>query len=81
MADIGDYWREHKEYARKKAQEPTVDDFEVGDLVTYTPWHAHGNRKHPDCEQGRVTSKNHVAVFVRFGNKKHSEACSPEQLK
>ena len=81
MGDIGDYWREHKEHVAQKKKEPNVDWFEEGQLVTYIPYHAKGNINHPDCEQGRVTSKNEKYVFVRFGNSSTSQACPPDQLK
>ena len=61
-------------------KEPTTDDFSVGQQVRYVPYHAHGDCQHPDCEDGRVTSKNAVYVFVRFKGKVFAQACSPDQL-
>lgn len=38
-----------------------------GDRVIYIPSHAHGDRNHPDCERGTVSSLNHNGEpFVRF---------------
>ena len=36
---------------------------------------------HGEEEEGIVTSVNDKNVFVRFGNKAFSEACSPEMLR
>lgn len=49
----------------------TVNDFRVGDRVTYVPNHARDAEgrpllTHPDCEDGVVTSKNDRFVFVKF---------------
>lgn len=54
-------------------------DFEVGEPVTYVPYHADGNCSHKDCERGFVTSFNDTYVFVRFRGST-SEACKPDQL-
>lgn len=59
----------------------TVDDFQIGDNVRYIPNHAHGDANHPDCENGVVSSKNHLYVFVKY----HAGALSgvatmPDQL-
>ena len=43
-----------------------LEDFNVGDRVLYIPLHANGDRNHPDCEVGVVTSKNDYFVFVRY---------------
>ena len=42
--------------------------FAPGERVLYVPNHAHGNRAHPDCERGTVSSvsKDGSTVFVRF---------------
>jgi hypothetical protein len=58
----------------------TLAEIRVGMRVLYVPGHAHGQRYHPDCEQGIVTSKNEVYVFVRYGGKNHSEATDPADL-
>lgn len=58
-------------------------DLEVGDLVLYVPYHAHGNRGHPDCEVGVVKSMhpdNTEIVFVRFSWRGIGQGCSPDQL-
>jgi len=47
----------------------TTSDFEKGDLVKYIPTHAEGNHKHPDCENGVVSSVNDKFVFVKYDNK------------
>lgn len=56
--------------------------------VRYVPNHARGDRSHPDCENGRISSVNTVNVFVRFD--KHfarhgwegttAQSCDPESL-
>lgn len=43
-----------------------AQDFRPGDPVVYIPGHAHGNRRHPDCERGIVASENGENVFVRY---------------
>lgn len=42
--------------------------FSPGDRVIYIPMHAHGDRGHPDCERGCVSSvsTSGLHVFVRF---------------
>lgn len=30
-----------------------LSDFHVGDMVRYVPYHAHGDIRHPDCENAR----------------------------
>lgn len=57
-----------------------VGDFKAGDMVRYVPYHAEGNMRHEDCENGRVTSTNDTYVFVRFGVGETSQACKPDQL-
>lgn len=32
--------------------------FQAGDRVVYVPTHAEGDRNHPDCERGKVSSVN-----------------------
>jgi hypothetical protein len=59
--------------------EPSVIDFHPGDHVRYVPYHAYGDHKHPDCENGKVTSTNEFYVFVRFRGET-SQACKPDQL-
>lgn len=63
--------------------------FKAGDEVTYIPGHAHGDRSHPDCEHGRVSSVGPTGlVFVKFQAKVNrygwdrspAEACDPEDL-
>ncbi len=45
----------------------TVRSFKPLDRVIYVPMHAHGDRGHPDCERGCVSSVNaHGTVFVKF---------------
>lgn len=43
-----------------------MSDFQHGDRVVYIPGHAKGDRNHPDCERGTVSSANEHAVFVKF---------------
>ena len=55
--------------------------FKAGDHVRYVPYHAHGDVRHEDCENGRVTSVSDHYVFVRFRPEGDtSEACLPDQL-
>lgn len=58
---------------------PFLTDFKPGQSVRYVPYHADGDRNHPDCENGRVTSVNDWFVFVRFRGDT-SQACNPDQL-
>lgn len=59
----------------------TVDDFNVDDTVMYVPRHKQGNFTESDLHHGVVTSKNNRFVFVRFEDKKRSEACYPNDLR
>jgi len=68
-------WEDHEPEQGQRA-----GDFTAGERVLYVPNHAHGDRNHPDCERGVVTSTNRVNVFVRYGNGIHSQATSPEDL-
>lgn len=63
-----------------KMDDKRLEDFSVGDQVTYVPYHAHGKASHPDCERGVVSSKNDLYVFVRFGCSTTGQACKPDQL-
>lgn len=55
--------------------------YRPGDAVTYIPHHAQGDRGHPDCEHGVVTSINSKGViFVRFGARQCSQGCKSDQL-
>jgi hypothetical protein len=41
--------------------------FKEGDRVIYVPNHAFGDRRHPDCEHGRISTINAFGtIFVRF---------------
>mgnify|MGYP001557950135 CR=1 FL=1 len=58
-----------------------LEQAKVGMHVIYVPNHAHGDRLHPDCEHGVVTSKNDTYVFVKFKQwHEHGQACNPEDL-
>ena len=63
----------------KQTNEKGTWEFHPGDHVRYIPLHARGDRKHADCENGKVTSTNEYYVFVRFRGG-HPEACRPDQL-
>ena len=56
--------------------------FKPGMAVIYVPYHASGNRYHPDCERGVITSINAQTgtIFVRFGQMVNSQGCKPDQL-
>lgn len=63
------------------AQQPlALADFKPGQHVRYVPNHAHGDRNHPDCEDGVVTSVNDHYVFVRYGAMASSQATDPGDL-
>lgn len=58
-----------------------LDDVQVGRRVRFIPHHAHGDRTHPDCEFGTVTSKNSRYAFVKFNPlNANGQACDPDQL-
>lgn len=65
-----------------------VATFKPRDRVIYVPHHANGNRNHPDCEHGRVSSVNDKYVFVRFDEQVRvlgwdqatGKACDPADL-
>ncbi len=40
--------------------------FQLHQRVRYIPHHAHGNAKHPDCENGTVSRFGSDGVFVKF---------------
>lgn len=66
----------------------TIDDFLPGQKVIYVPTHAYGDRNHPDCESGHVSSVNRKYVFVKFDKQLNqmawsevdSQAVRPEDL-
>lgn len=43
-----------------------AEDFTYKMRVRYIPGVAHGDRNHPDCEDGTVSSNNGKYVFVKF---------------
>lgn len=43
-----------------------ANDFKQGDQILYIPNHAEGDRDHPDCEFGFVTSTKINTVFCRY---------------
>lgn len=60
-----------------------IEDIKEDMSVLYIPGHAHGDRTHPDCERGIVSSKNAVNVFVRYyhnGVLREAWSTSPEDL-
>ena len=58
-----------------------LTDARPGMRVRYIPGHAHGDRGHPDCEDGVVSSVNERFVFVRFHiMQEHGAACHAEDL-
>jgi hypothetical protein len=56
--------------------------------VIYIPGHAYGDRNHPDCERGAVSSHNDKNIFVKFDKQVQllgwdqttSQACTPADL-
>lgn len=63
-------------------------DCKPGQRVRYIPGHAHGDSSHLDCEDGAVSSTNHLYVFVRFDKTVDklgwdgttSQSCDPDDL-
>lgn len=63
-------------------------EFEQGMRVRYIPGHAYGDKTHPDCEDGTVSSNNGRYVFVRFDKQvaklgfdgATSQSCDPSDL-
>jgi hypothetical protein len=47
-----------------------IKDAKPGMHVRYVPNHAHGDIRHPDCENGVVTGVNEHVVFVKY-NPRH----------
>ena len=45
-----------------------LNDFKKGDRVIYIPSHASGDKQHPDCEKGVVSSVSQAFVFVKYDN-------------
>jgi hypothetical protein len=58
----------------------TLDECHEGMRVLYIPPHAQGERTHPDCQRGIVTSMNATHAFVRYGTDRHSNATVPAWL-
>jgi len=52
----------------KKVYDEIEISFKKGDLVTYIPTHACGDKNHKDCENGVVFSENAYYVFVKYDN-------------
>lgn len=44
----------------------SLENFRPKMCVKYVPNHAFGDKNHPDCELGIVSSVNHKYVFVKF---------------
>jgi hypothetical protein len=44
-----------------------VTQADIGRAVICVPFHARGDRTHPGCERGVITSFNDSYVFVRYG--------------
>ena len=66
-----------------------MNDFYRGQQIVYIPNHANGDKGHPDCERGFVTSANEQTVFCRFWhrsdpgilrNRSNSESCRVEDV-
>ena len=66
----------------------TAIDFKPNMRVLYVPMHAYGDKGHPDCERGTVSSTNDENVFVKFDRQLNrlgwhgttSQSCCPEDL-
>jgi hypothetical protein len=65
-----------------------IDDATEKKRVIYIPGHAKGDRNHPDCETGAVSSHNSQYIFVKFDdqvkilgwNEAGAQACKPNDL-
>lgn len=65
-----------------KGESRMSEDFRAGERVHYVPYHANGDIRHRDCENGIVTSTNDRFVFVKFNqNHDYGKACKPDQLR
>jgi len=66
----------------------TITDCLKGRRVRYVPGHVDGDATHRDCEDGTVSSANHVNVFVKFDKQlakfgwdgTTSQSCDPRDL-
>lgn len=66
----------------------TLEDFKPKQRVIYVPFHANGDRNHPDVEFGMVSSVGETYVFVKFDKYVNkfgwegttSQACYPVNL-
>ncbi len=62
----------------------TAEDFVPGESVRYIPFHADGDARHKDCENGVVSSQNGTNVFVKYYRngllQSTAQATSPETL-
>ncbi len=58
----------------------TLDELHEGMRVLYIPPHAQGERTHPDCQRGIVTSTTATHAFVRYGTDRQSHATLPGLL-
>ena len=58
----------------------TLDELHEGMRVLYIPPHAQGERTHPDCQRGIVTSTTATHAFVRYGTDRQSHATLPVLL-
>jgi len=54
----------------------------LGMKVRYIPFHAKGDKNHPDCEDGVITGIGKVGdfIFVRYGEERYSKATDLEDL-
>lgn len=65
-----------------------MSKFQAGDKIIYVPMHADGDRNHPACEHGVVSSvSENGTVFCRFfypdgtlRTVSNSEGCNPRDL-
>jgi len=59
-----------------------IEDIKPKMRVTYIPGVAKGDRGHPACEHGVVTSKSSKCAFVRFDGQigETNPACDPSDL-
>ena len=46
----------------------TFEECEKGIRVRFIPHHAKGDTNHPDCQNGVISSKNDLWVFVKYDN-------------
>lgn len=66
-----------------------IKELKPGQRIRYIPNHAYGDMTHPDCEDGKISSRNETTVFVKFDkyvgrrgwDGATAQGCNPEDLR